>query len=310
MSSQPTSAIKGSPRFRAYSDDLGRRFSALSAAFYDCQRTFVNVIDAHASGPAAGSPAQRDVDFLSREPWPPRAHVLVPMQSYFYLSTAAEHLGGLGVLYASQEVAYPPPLLIRAVMEHAARVVWLLDTEIEVLDRIARGYLEELFSLVAYKTTIGRLVGKQSKEHEAAGKSLKAVRKEAAEAFGVEKVVDGEGQHRIRGATLPGPEDCVAALVTRLTTEAPIPDVRGVYDRVSNLCHPTAYTHTERWEVVEHEGKRGLASTAGAVDHDRPAGVATAAFCDALNHVVSYNGWDRREYEVLTERLHSVFQVT
>jgi hypothetical protein len=38
--------------------------------------------------------------------------------------------------------------------------------------------------------------------------------------------------------------------------------------------------------------------------------VATAAFCGALNHVVSYNGWGRREYEVLTEQLHSVFQLT
>lgn len=46
----------------------------------------------------------------------------------------------------------------------------------------------------------------------------------------------------------------------------------------------------------------GLSSTAGAVDHDCLADVATASFCDALNHVISYNGWDRREYEVLTER--------
>jgi hypothetical protein len=51
-----------------------------------------------------------------------------------------------------------------------------------------------------------------------------------------------------------------------------------------------------------------VAALAGAADHDRLAGVATAAFCDALNHMVSYNGWDRREYEALTERLYSVFQ--
>lgn len=300
--------IKGSPRFREYSGDLKRRFGQLSAAFYDCQRTFAHVIDANAGGPAAGSPAQRDVEFLSRPPWPPQAHVLVPIQSYFYLSTAAEHLGGLGVLYASQEVAYPPPLLIRAVMEHAARVVWLLDADIEVLDRAARGYLEDLFSRVEYKKTIGRLVGKQSKEYQDAVETLKNVREEAAKAFGQEKVLDDKGQHRIRGITLPGPEDCVAALVGRLTTDAPIPDVRGVYDRVSNLCHPTVYTHAERWEVVEQDGKPALVSTVEAADHDRPAGVATAAFCDALNQMVRYNGWDRREYEALTERLHYVFE--
>lgn len=229
------------------------------------------------------------------------------MQSYFYLSAAAEHLGGLGVLYLSQEVAYPPPLLIRAVMEHAARVVWLLDTEVQTpVDRAARAYLEELFGLVEYKKTIGRLAGKQSQDYQNAVKALKDARKETGEAFG-EEVVDEQGQHRIRGTTLPGPEECVATLVSRLTADAPIPDVRGVYDRVSNLCHPTAYTHFERWTVVERDGKRELASTVEARDHDRPASLVAAAFCDALNHMVSYNGWDLREYKELTDRLHTVF---
>jgi hypothetical protein len=117
------------------------------------------------------------------------------MTSYFYLSTAAEHMGGLGALYAAEEVAYPPPLLIRAVVEHAARIVWLLDNEIDVRDRLARAYLEELLSRVEYKKTIGRLAGKQSDEYKQAGEALKDLRKEAEDAFG-EKVVDETGAHR------------------------------------------------------------------------------------------------------------------
>jgi hypothetical protein len=295
--------IAASPRFRAYSDELRQLFSEMSGLFYDCQRTFAAIIDVNPEGPAAGSAAQLEQEHLQHDPpYPSRARSLVPMTSYFYLSTAAEHLGGLGALYATKEVAYPPPLLIRAVVEHAARVVWLLDNEIDVRDRLARAYLEELFGAVEYKKTIGRLAGKQSDEYKQAGEALKDLRKEAEGAFG-EKVVDEDGVHRIRGASIPGLEDCVASLISKLMADAPIPDVRGVYDRVSNLCHPTSHTHAERWKVVDHEGKQKLASNIGAADHDRPARLAMAAFCEAVKHLVSYNGWEHTQLDALMDRL-------
>jgi hypothetical protein len=176
-----------------------------------------------------------------------------------------------------------------------------LDNEINVRDRLARAYLEELFSRVEYKKTIGRLAGKQSDEHKQASEALKDLRKEAEDAFG-EKVVDEAGVHRIRGASMPGLEDCVASLISRLTADAPIPDARGVYDRVSNLCHPTSYTHAERLKVVEHEGKQMFASNVGATDHDRPATLAMAAFCEAVKHLVSYNGWEHTQLYALMDR--------
>jgi len=295
--------IAASPRFRAYSDELRQLFGELSAVFYDCHRTFAAIIDGNPEGPAAGSAAQLEHEHLQHDPpYPSRAPSLVPMTSYFYLSTAAEHMGGLGALYAAEEVAYPPPLLIRAVVEHAARVVWLLDNEIDVRNRLARAYLEELFSRVEYKKTIGRLAGKHSDEYKHAGEALKDLRKEAGETFG-EKVVDEAGVHRIHGASMPGLEDCVASLISKLMADTPIPDARGVYDRVSNLCHPTSYTHAERWKVVDHEGKQRLASNVGATDHDRPARLAMVAFCEAVKHLVSYNGWEHTQLDALMDRL-------
>ncbi|MFZ1154635.1 MAG: hypothetical protein WAN93_07000, partial [Solirubrobacteraceae bacterium] len=110
--------IAASPRFRTYSGELRQLFGELSAAFYDCQRTFVAIIDVNPEGPTAGSAAQLEHEHLQHDPpYPSRAPSLVPMTSYFYLSTAADHMGGLGALYAAEEVAYPPPLLIRAVVE-------------------------------------------------------------------------------------------------------------------------------------------------------------------------------------------------
>lgn len=296
--------IAASPRFRLYSDELRQLFGELSAAFRDCQRTFAAIIDANPKGPAAGSVAYAERDDLQSDPYPTRASVLVPSISYFYLSTAAEHLGGLGLLYGVEEVAYSPPLLIRAVVEHTARVVWLLDNEIGMRERLARAYLEELLGRVEYKKTVGRLAGKQSEGYKHASEALNNLRKEAEEAFG-EKVVDKDGQHRICGASMPGLQDCVADLISRLTVDSPVPDARGVYDRVSNLCHPTSYTHTERWKLVDHEGRRTFASNVDTASHDRPAQMAMSAFCRSVNHLVSYNGWDRAQLDALTDRILS-----
>jgi hypothetical protein len=304
MSDDQRRGIGASPRFREYGDDLRERFRELSAGFYDCQHTFAAIIDANPAGPAANSAGRLEHDYLDQQPrYSAAAPGMVPLQSYFYLATAAEHMGGLGLLYAAEEVAYPPPLLIRAVVEHAARVVWLLDNGTKVDDRIARAYLDELFSRVEYKKTIGRLVGKDSDECKAAGEALENTRKEAQDAFR-ENVVYGNS-HRIRGEVLPRLSDSVASLIGRLTATTPLPDPRGVYDRVSNLCHPTVYTHAERWTVVDEGGGPTLASTTSVSDHDRPAGLAMAAFCEGLRHLVSYNEWDISALEALIDRLPS-----
>ena len=102
---------------------------------------------------------------------------------------------------------------------------------------------------------------------------------------------------------MPALQDCVASLISKLMADTPIPDAHGVYDLVSNLCHPTSYPHAERWKVVDHEGKQRLASNVGPTDHDRPAMLAIAAFCEAVKHLVSYNGWERTQLDALLDGL-------
>jgi hypothetical protein len=111
MAEQSSTGIEASSRFRPYSDELRQRFCELSAAFCDCQRTFTNIIDMHPEGPAVGSTAQLELEHLQKHDLPthPEPPSLIPVMSYFYLSTVAEHLGGLGALYAAEEVAYPHP---------------------------------------------------------------------------------------------------------------------------------------------------------------------------------------------------------
>jgi hypothetical protein len=56
--------IAVSPRFRASGNELRQLFGELSAAFYDCQRTFAAIIDVNPEGPAAGSAAQLEHEHL------------------------------------------------------------------------------------------------------------------------------------------------------------------------------------------------------------------------------------------------------
>jgi hypothetical protein len=294
--------MAASPRFRPYDDALKARLRQLAKAFYGCQLAFLAAIDTSGGPYAPGSPADADAQVFAEPRFPPLARALVRGQSYFYVSAAAEHMRGLGALYDKEEVLIPPPVLVRCVLEYSARVVWLLADDQQSEGRLARAYLEQLFSAVERKKTSGRLLGKHSSEHRNDTAELKALRDKASHAFG-ENVVDDQGQHRIRGERRPGLEDCVAALVRRLPADAPAHDHRGVYDYVSNFSHPTVYPHIEMWRPIEVDGARSFELAITAEDHDRRATLAIASFCEALNHLIGYHGWSREPYDRLRETL-------
>lgn len=300
--------LAASPRFRPYDEALKKRLAQLSQAFYGCHLAFGAAIDANPAGHADSSPADLDRRHfeLHEPPYPPTALVLVSTQSYFYLSAAAEHMRGLGALYGKEEVLIPPPALIRCVLEYSARVMWLLeDEDLAPEDRLARAYLEQLSSAVERKKTNGRLMGKDSEAYRADAKALADLRRSASEVFG-EKVVDDDGQHRIRGQRMPGLEDCVAQMFQRLRADPAVSDHRGIYDYVSNISHPTVYPHIEMWQVVEVDGGRSFTSAITVEDHDRRAAMAIRPFCEALKHVILYNGWNYEPFDQLSKVLEAL----
>jgi hypothetical protein len=292
-------------RFRPYDETFATRLTEISLAFYGCQLAFRELAEETEWRPGPSSPAEQDRERLQAHepPYPPEAATLIIFLNYFYMSAVSEHFGALGALYEKKQVLIPPPALVRCVLEHCARVLWVLQQgDQPTEDRLARAYLEVLFSAVERKKTTGRIHGKDSDSYRADVRALKDVRERATAVFG-EPIMTDDGQHIIRGQTMLGLEDCVAWMLRFIKQTPGLADHRGIYDYLSNVSHPTLYPHIEMWNIDERDGEQTLVSQITIEDHEKRAALAIVPFCETLSHLMSYNGWPRRIHEQLIEAL-------
>ena len=280
--------------FRPYDSDFASRLDELGELFLACRDvTRALVIDTQWM-PAPGSPAAKDVLVLAERD-PPTGGVIQAVL-YIYVTTASEHLAGLGALYKQREVMYSPGPLLRAVVEHCARALWVLQKDgTPVEDRLARAFLEALFSAEQAKRTAGHLEGRQSDLYRLEAARFAGTREIAEQVFG-ESILDEDGRHRLRGQHLPGLEDCVAWMFSFLGQPLTESAALGVYDFLSNLSHPTLYPHAQMWEQPETPGL-------SIDDHERRGASAVAPFYNVLSMMISYNGWPIKRHDELTETL-------
>lgn len=280
--------------FRPYDPDFAGRLDELSEVFFECRDVTRALVVDMQWRPAEGSPAAQDAAALSKRE-PPTPGVM-PAVLYIYVVTAAEHFGGLGALYRQHEVMYPPGPLFRAVVEHCARALWVLQQgDAPVDDRLARAFLEMLYGAEQAKRTAGHLEGKQSELYRQEAERFTSMRTMAEQVF-AEQILDKDGRHRIRSMYLPGLEECVGwmfrFLARPMTDEAAI----GIYDFLSNLSHPTLYPHTQMWE-------KSISPGLTIDDHERRAAAAVGPFYNLLSMVTSYNGWPDTRHDELTATL-------
>jgi hypothetical protein len=288
--------------FRPYSEEQASRFLELAELMGACRQAFRDTASDTQWRPVLGSAGEADVRAIVAHdpPYPNGVHARLSFLLYFYLSAASEHLGGLAVLYATKEVLFPPGPLIRAVLEHCARLFWFLqqgDSPVE--EKLARLYLEELLSAEQAKRTAGRLEGKGSEQYRARAAAFKALRDEAEEAFGG-PILDEHERTTIRGQQLIGLEDCVGWMYEFLSHPLPDRQGHGVYEYASNISHPTLYTHFDMWARGEVDGQSTLVSQISLQDHGRRVGMAVVPFYEALGYLSSYYGWPGQPMETLT----------
>ncbi len=288
--------------FRPYSEEQAKRFLELAELMGACRQAFRDTATDTQWRPVPGSAGEADVRAIVEHdpPYPDGVHARLSFLLYFYMSAASEYLGGLAVLYATKEVIFPPGPLIRAILEHCARVFWVLqqgDSPLE--DKLARLYLEELLSAEQAKRTAGRLEGKDSDQYHTRTAAFKALRDEAERAFGG-PILDEHGRTTIRDQQLIGLEACVAWMYEFLSHPLPDRQGHGVYDYASNISHPTLYTHFDMWERGEVDGQPSLVSQISLHDHERRVGMAVVPFYEALGYLLSYYGWPGKPMEVLT----------
>ena len=280
--------------FRPYDPDFARRLDEIADVCYACREAARKVTIDTQWHPVTGSPAANDMQALAdREPEGPQG--LIRGVLYIYVMTAAEDLGGLGALYRMLEVMYPTGPLLRAVAEHCARALWVLQRGDELVDdRLARAFLETLLSAEEAKKTAGRLEGKNSDLYRQETERFKGLRVKAEEVFGG-SILDEHGRATIRGQQLLGLEDCVAWMYRFISQPLSEAAAKGVYDLLSNLSHPTMYPHLQMWEQPD----RPLTLD----DHERRVAAAVVPFYNALSMVLSYYGWPADHLDTLTATL-------
>ncbi|MGO9973134.1 MAG: hypothetical protein ACLP01_10050 [Solirubrobacteraceae bacterium] len=250
--------------FRPYPAPAAARFDELADLFHAARQAFRDSAQETEWRAAANSAAARDQEKLVHHdpPFPEGTEYKITKLLYFYMFAASEHLGALGALYASREVLIPPATLIRAILEHCASSMWVLQrAEGPMEDRLARAYLEELMSAEEAKKASGRLLGKDNEEYRIQAAKFKDLRDEAKAVFG-ESPVDEKGRTSIRSQRRLGPLETVGWMLGFTSQPLTEKAATGVYDYLSNLSHPTLYPHSQMWGVIT-EGNQAQSSANG-----------------------------------------------
>jgi hypothetical protein len=284
--------------------------------FAECREAFFETADRFHWTPAPGSAAERaTTDLPSPDPAviKPRGetgHRLIGEVVQTYLLTASGHLGGLASLYASGEVFFPPAVLVRAVIENCAHVMWVLgDDPTEPSDaRLARAYLEELLSAVEAKKAAGRLGDKSGSTYAQANDDYKALKVQILARFPGATTAE-LGDLVLLGQRMPKPEACVTWMYALLERDggSTVGDraALGVYGFLSNMTHPTLYPARQlrEWATDAASGHRVAFLRLDTDFLNRQASAAVMAFYNALSFVTSYYGWSTSVHDDLTTKI-------
>jgi hypothetical protein len=201
---------------------------------------------------------------------------------------------------------FSPGMLVRGVIECAARVFWVLGVPGDSPEQVlARAYLEELLSAEEAKKAAGRMGGKETGIYKQQLKAYTDMRAEIVGRFGGATKED-VGKGLLCGQTRPKPHEAVIDMyallektgVSTVTSEAS----KGMYDYLSNVTHPTLYPTRQLTQWVTHpddpnEVVAQLSLEVSSVE--REVVVAMQAYFHVISYVTSFYGWGTEVFDKL-----------
>lgn len=296
-------------------EDVVSRLVEIADLFVASRDAFFETADRFHWTPAQGSAAARAAvelpspDPAVAEPRGETGHRLIAEVVQIYLLTASGHLGGLGSLYASCEVIFPTPALIRSTIENCAHAMWVLGKESDLSseNRLARAYLEELVSAEEAKKNAGRMRAKTQPSYQLAEQHYTALKDEIIARFpGTTR--ENLGKRSLNGQTLPNLEAAVSWMYELTQSYGGTIGSRagiGIYGLLSNMTHPTLYPARQMREwtddpVTGHQVAHLRVDLGFA---EKAATAALATFYNALNYTTSYFGWPTAVIDELTGKI-------
>jgi hypothetical protein len=288
------------------SPEAEKRLVELAHLFASCREAFFDIAqDEFHWTPTPGSLASLDLANTEEGPdgqWGEQPVRQMTMVVGNYLLVAAGHLGALATLHAGQEVLLSPPLLVRAVIENCARVIWVLaiDHPDSTRSRVTRAYLEEFLSAQEAKTAAGRMGDKTSETYKDAHKAYLELRDNVLPArfIGVTREHLGEGQ--LEDQHLPSVEACVTWMYEqthKVGTGITARQGQGVYGFLCNMTHPTLYPVRQMTTWHEHDGHLESHLGLDLSFIEKLAGAAVIPFFNAVSLLLSYMGWTTKRWD-------------
>jgi hypothetical protein len=231
-----------------------------------------------------------------------------------YLEIAAAHLGGLAALYRGREVIFPPLPIVRSVIEHSARVVWVLgDTPLlSYTDILARAYLEVFASAEATKAAAGRLGSAQDENHIAAKQRWQEVRRRAIAAFPgttADALSDSKPGRTLSGQVFLGPEASIEWMFKFLERSAggslSGDQAVGLYGLLSSGTHPSLDLARQFRVPVNRGDYFEFNLRVDSTHLERLLTAALAPFYNALSYAIDFYGADRTSHHRLTAKIEA-----
>ena len=255
MSSEPREATDDAA-WVIVPDGVGADLDRLAACCHELVIAWFETARGHAVLPGAGSPAAVDAKLFRRakQTAPTNVEHGPGQQAGLYVDAIGQQLLAMEALLRARRIAVALWPLIRAELELAGRVAWLLDPGIEPPAgevRVARLYLEVISSLQRDRYTAGR-------HDRAAEKRAKTVRDEkiaeARQLFDRVEVdlssPDSFGTWNIGGESILGLGDAVGAFI-RLSFGG---GSKALYDILSDYSHPSLTAIARQTMQIEVDG--------------------------------------------------------
>lgn len=207
-------------------------------------------------------------------------------------------LAAIEALFRMRQVTHAVPYLCRAVLEHAHKICWLLESRetvdgeirpVTLVDRSARVYLEELYSLRHRRDTVEKLARTDRAAVATVRSEYREMKRAVLPALFNDVELDGvPSTWVINGQRWRGP-----AWLADWYARTRGGGAEGAYDALSAMSHPTLYGIRE---FIEYEPVGDQMRRRRTIPKDfllRVTGGAVVTHWRACMDLASYFGWDR-----------------
>ncbi len=246
------SATGDYPALMPFDGDIDKLFELWSADLGDLYSAWNRTNVQFGAAAKPGSPASRDdaaLELNSPEPYKPEG-LGAGIDAVQMIDAAAQHLNGLRALVNSRAMALAPWPTARAICEHVAVAVWLLEPGITPKARMARRWMARL----AGAQRLRFLARNGSKAEKRAAKELRDTAREQLLLRFPDADVEWNDPAESPPWQIAGESYPTFGQQTRLLSKFGASNVKGLYDTLSLSSHPNVVTLTMAVEPVDAGG--------------------------------------------------------